>query len=177
MAGPPVFDRRSQDGEVALDAYLGRFPGDAPEIRRRDQDEQGDPADRQKAGGQWKPISKGLPNDFGFPIAVHSQEPQTVYVLPIDPEKGRVPPEGKLRVYRSRDGGRSWQALTKGLPQKHCYVSVLRDAMAVDTMDPCGVYFGTTGGQVYASADGGDSWAAAVRDLPYVLSVEVQTLK
>ena len=128
-------------------------------------------------GGQWKEISKGLPSDFGFPIAVHAHEPETIYVIPIDPNKGRIPPEGKLRVYRSRDGGRRWQPLTKGLPQKDCYVNVLRDAMAVDTIDPCGIYFGTTGGQVYASANGGDSWNAIVRDLPHVLSVEVQTLR
>src|SRR5207249_4206865 len=82
---------------------------------------------------------------------------------------------GKLRVYRSRTGGHEWEALTKGLPQRDCYVNVLRDAMAVDSLDSCGVYFGTTGGQVYASADAGDSWAPIVRDLPAVLSVEVQT--
>ena len=86
------------------------------------------------------------------------------------------PPEGKLRVYRSRTGGNEWEPLTKGLPQENCYVNVLRDAMAVDSLDPCGVYFGTTGGQVYASPDGGDNWAPIVRDLPAVLSVEVQTL-
>ena len=84
--------------------------------------------------------------------------------------------EGKLRVYRSRTGGNEWEPLTKGLPQSDCYVNVLRDAMAVDSLDSCGVYFGTTGGQVYASADAGDNWAPIVRDLPAVLSVEVQTL-
>jgi photosystem II stability/assembly factor-like uncharacterized protein len=128
-------------------------------------------------GGHWKDINKGLPNDFGFPIAVHSHDPETIYVIPIDPNLGRVPPEGKLRVYRSKDGGRSWRALTKGLPQKDCYVNVLRDAMAVDSLDSCGIYFGTTGGQVYASADGGDSWNPIVRDLPHVLSVSAQTLR
>jgi hypothetical protein len=116
-----------------------------------------------------------LPTDFGFPIDVHAHEPDTVYVVPMDPHL-RCPPEGKLRVYRSRSGGNEWEPLSKGLPQEHCYVNVLRDAMAVDSLDSCGIYFGTNGGQVYASADGGDSWNAIVRDLPAVLSVEVQTL-
>ena len=86
--------------------------------------------------------------------------------MPIKSDSEHVPPEGKLRVYRSRTGGNEWEALTNGLPQEHCYVNVLRDSMAVDSLDPCGIYFGTTGGQVYASADGGDNWKAIVRDLP-----------
>jgi photosystem II stability/assembly factor-like uncharacterized protein len=131
----------------------------------------------EDGGGQWKNIETGLPNNFGFPIAIDSNDPDTVFVIPIDPDKGRIPPDAKLRVYRTKDGGRTWKATTKGLPQEHCYVNVLRDAMAVDALDPCGVYFGTTGGQVYASADGGDSWAPIVRDLPHVLSVSVQTIK
>ncbi|WP_440104859.1 WD40/YVTN/BNR-like repeat-containing protein [Streptosporangium sp. H16] len=128
------------------------------------------------AGGSWYEISGDLPSDFGFPIAVHAHEPDTVYVVPIKSDSEHYPPEGKLRVYRSRTGGNEWEPLTRGLPQSHCYVNVLRDAMAVDTLDSCGVYFGTTGGQVYASADAGDSWAPIARDLPAVLSVEVQTL-
>ncbi|MER5649996.1 exo-alpha-sialidase [Streptosporangium sp. NPDC002524] len=128
------------------------------------------------AGDSWYEISGDLPSDFGFPIAVHAHEPDTVYVVPIKSDSEHYPPEGKLRVYRSRTGGNEWEPLTKGLPQSHCYVNVLRDAMAVDTLDSCGVYFGTTGGQVYASSDSGDSWAPIVRDLPAVLSVEVQTL-
>ncbi len=128
------------------------------------------------AGGSWHEVSGDLPSDFGFPIAVHAHEPETVYVVPITSDAEHYPPEGRLRVYRSRSGGNEWEPLTRGLPQSDCYVNVLRDAMAVDGLDPCGLYFGTTGGQVYASADGGDSWAAAVRDLPRVLSVEVQTL-
>jgi hypothetical protein len=99
-----------------------------------------------------------------------------VYVVPITSDSHHFPPDGKLRVYRSRSGGGEWEPLTDGLPQTNCYVNVLRDAMAVDTLADCGVYFGTTGGQVYASANGGDSWEAIVRDLPAVLSVEVQTL-
>ena len=128
------------------------------------------------AGESWREVSGNLPSDFGFPIAVHAQEPDTVYVVPIKSDSEHFPPEGKLRVYRSRTGGEEWEALTRGLPQRDCYVNVLRDAMAVDSLDSCGVYFGTTGGQVYASADSGDSWAPIVRDLPAVLSVEVQTL-
>jgi photosystem II stability/assembly factor-like uncharacterized protein len=128
------------------------------------------------AGDNWKEVNGNLPTDFGFPIDVHAHEPETIYVVPIHPELGRVPPEGKLRVYRSRTGGNTWEAMTKGLPQENCYVNVLREAMSVDTAQPCGVYFGTTGGQVYASADAGDSWSAIVRDLPAVLSVEAQVL-
>lgn len=128
------------------------------------------------AGGQWTEVSGNLPSDFGFPIDVHAHEPETIYVVPIKSDSEHFPPEGKLRVYRSRTGGHEWEALTRGLPQENCYVNVLRDAMAVDALEPCGVYFGTTGGQVYASADNGDTWAPIVRDLPAVLSVEVQTL-
>jgi photosystem II stability/assembly factor-like uncharacterized protein len=128
------------------------------------------------AGESWREVSGNLPSDFGFPIDVHAHEPDTIYVVPIKSDSEHYPPDGKLRVYRSRTGGGEWQALTRGLPQSHCYVNVLRDAMAVDALDPCGVYFGTTGGQVYASADAGDSWGPIVRDLPSVVSVEVQTL-
>lgn len=128
------------------------------------------------AGEMWYEISGNLPSDFGFPIAVHAHEPETIYVVPIKSDSEHFPPEGKLRVYRSRKGGGEWEALTDGLPQQDCYVNVLRDAMAVDALDPCGIYFGTTGGQVYASADSGDHWMPIVRDLPAVLSVEVQTL-
>jgi BNR/Asp-box repeat len=128
------------------------------------------------AGESWHEISGDLPTDFGFVIDVHAHEPDTIYVIPIASDSEHYPPEGKLRVYRSRTGGHQWEALTSGLPQHNCYVNVLRDAMAVDSLDPCGVYFGTTGGQVYASADAGSNWAPIVRDLPAVLSVEAQTL-
>ncbi|MGB9279849.1 MAG: exo-alpha-sialidase [Pseudonocardiaceae bacterium] len=132
---------------------------------------------RSDDGGEsWHEISGDLPSDFGFSIDVHAHEPDTVYVIPIKSDSEHYPPEGKLRVYRSRTGGNEWEALTTGLPQHDCYVNVLRDAMAVDSLDSCGIYFGTTGGQVYASADAGNSWAPIVRDLPAVLSVEVQTL-
>src|SRR5580700_7583271 len=128
------------------------------------------------AGDSWQEVSGNLPTDFGFAIDVHAHEPETVFVVPIKSDSEHYPLDGKLRVYRSRAGGNEWEALTKGLPQKDCYVNVLRDAMAVDQLDPCGIYFGTTGGQVYGSADGGSSWNAIVRDLPAVYSVEVQLL-
>jgi photosystem II stability/assembly factor-like uncharacterized protein len=128
------------------------------------------------SGDSWHEVSGNLPSDFGFPIQVHAHEPDTIYVVPIKSDSEHYPPEGKLRVYRSRTGGNEWEALSKGLPQKDCYVNILRDAMAVDSLDPCGIYFGTTGGQVYASPDAGDTWEPIVRDLPRVLSVEVQTL-
>ncbi len=127
------------------------------------------------AGDSWQEVSGNLPTDFGFAIDVHAHEPETIYVVPIKSDSEHYPPDGKLRVYRSRTGGREWEALTKGLPQEDCYVNVLRDAMAVDSLDSCGVYFGTSGGQVYASTDAGDTWAPIVRDLPPVMSVEVQT--
>ena len=128
------------------------------------------------AGESWREISGNLPTDFGFAIDVHAHEPDTVYVVPIKSDSEHYPPEGKLRVFRTRSGGNEWEPLTNGLPQRDCYVNVLRDAMSVDSLEPCGVYFGTTGGQVYASTDGGDRWTAIARDLPAVLSVEVQTL-
>ncbi len=128
------------------------------------------------AGESWQEVSGNLPTDFGFVIDVHAHEPETLYVVPIKSDSEHFPLDGKLQVFRSRTGGNEWEPLTKGLPQRDCYVNVLRDAMAVDTLDDCGIYFGTTGGQVYVSPDGGDSWQAIVHDLPAVLSVEVQTL-
>lgn len=129
------------------------------------------------AGDQWTEVSGNLPTDFGFVIDVHAHEPETVYVVPIKSDSEHYPMDGKLRVYRSKTGGNEWEAMTKGLPQENCFVNVLRDAMSVDQLDDCGIYFGTTGGQVYCSPDGGENWNAIVRDLPAVLSVEVQTLQ
>jgi photosystem II stability/assembly factor-like uncharacterized protein len=128
------------------------------------------------AGDSWREISGNLPTDFGFVISVHAHEPETIYVVPIKSDSEHYPPDGKLRVYRSRTGGNEWEPLSNGLSSSDCYVDVLRGAMSVDSLDPCGVYFGTTGGQVYVSADAGDNWSPIVRDLPSVLSVEVQTL-
>ncbi|MFO0810108.1 MAG: hypothetical protein U0746_15925 [Gemmataceae bacterium] len=128
------------------------------------------------AGDTWKDVGGNLPTDFGFPIDVHAHEPETVYVVPIKSDSEHYPPDGKLRVYRSKTGGNEWEALTNGLPQENCYINVLRDAMAVDSLDSCGIYFGTTGGQVYCSPDGGNRWSAIASHLPAVVSVEVQTL-
>ena len=128
------------------------------------------------SGDSWNEVSGNLPSDFGFPIAVHTHEPNTIYVVPIKSDSEHFPPDGKLRVYRSRTGGNEWEALIKGLPQNDCYVNILRSALAVDSLDSCGIYFGTTGGQVYASSDSGDSWMPIASNLPAVLSVEVQTL-
>jgi hypothetical protein len=128
------------------------------------------------AGDDWYEVSDNLPSDFGFPIAVHAHEPETVYVIPIKSDLEHYPPEGKLRVYRSRSGGNGWEELSKGLPQKDCYVNVLRSALAVDTLDSCGIYFGTTGGQLYMSSDSGETWQTVAQNLPAVLSVEVQVL-
>jgi len=128
------------------------------------------------AGESWREVSGNLPTDFGFPIEVHAHEPETIYVVPIKSDSEHFPIDGQLRVYRSRTGGDEWEALAEGLPQRDCYVNVLRDASSIDSLDPCGVYFGTTGGQVYVSADAGERWTPIVRDLPAVLSVEVQTL-
>ena len=128
------------------------------------------------AGDSWTEVSGNLPTDFGFPIDVHAHEPEIIYVVPIKSDSEHYPPDGKLRVYRSRTGGNEWEPLTKGLPQQNCFVNVLRDAMSVDSLDSCGIYFGTSGGQVYASADAGDTWSAIVRDLPPVVSVEAHTL-
>ena len=128
------------------------------------------------AGESWREISGNLPSDFGFPIAVHAHEPDTVYVVPIKSDSEHYPPDGRLRVYRSRSGGDEWEPLTKGLPQSNAYMNILRDAMAVDSLESCGIYFGTTGGEVFASTDSGDTWMPIVSHLPPVLSVEVQTL-
>jgi photosystem II stability/assembly factor-like uncharacterized protein len=128
------------------------------------------------AGDQWHEVSGNLPTDFGFVIDVHAHQPETIYVAPIKSDGEHYVPDGKLRIYRSKSGGNEWEALTNGLPQKDCYVNILRDAMSVDTLDSCGIYFGTTGGQVYCSPDAGETWAPIVRDLPAVLSVEAQVI-
>lgn len=128
------------------------------------------------AGDKWEEVSGNLPTDFGFVIDVHAHQPETIYVVPITSDHLHYPPEGKLSVYRSRTAGNEWECLGKGLPERNCYVNVLRDAMSVDSLDDCGIYFGTTGGQVYVSPDSGDNWTPIVQNLPSVLSVEVQTL-
>lgn len=123
------------------------------------------------AGDSWQDIARGVPSDFGFAMAIHPHEPDTVYIIPIQSDQVRVSPEGKLRVYRTRNAGRSWEALTRGLPQRHAYDIVLRDALATDTLDPAGVYFGTRNGKLYASKDGGGSWRLALDGLPSITCV------
>jgi len=127
-------------------------------------------------GSSWTEVSGDLPTDFGFVIDVHAHQPETVYVVPIKSDSEHYPIDGALKVYRSRTGGHEWEPLTKGLPQDNAYVNVLRDCLAVDSLDPCGLYVGTTSGDVFGSADEGESWSPIVRGLPRVMSVEVQTL-
>lgn len=128
------------------------------------------------AGDSWKDIAKGVPSDFGFAMAMHPHDPDTVYILPLESDTFRVTPGGRLRVYRTRDGGGSWEPLTKGLPQKDAFETVLRDAMDVDALNPAGVYFGTRSGKVFGSADGGASWSRVLDGLPPVLSVKVAVI-
>ncbi len=128
------------------------------------------------SGELWYEVSGNLPTDFGYTIAVHYQEPGTIFVVPMKSDSEHFPPEGRLRVYRSRSGGLEWEPLTNGLPQSDCYVNVYRSAMSVDALDPCGIYFGTTGGQLYASTDSGDNWSAIVSNFPPILSVEAQAI-
>jgi hypothetical protein len=127
-------------------------------------------------GKNWFEISGDLPTDFGFVIGVHAHEPGTVYVVPITSDEQHFPPDGMLRVYRSRTGGGEWEPLDRGLPSAPSYVNVLRSALAIDELEECGVYFGTTGGQLYFSRDAGDQFEAIPTTFPSIYSVEVQTL-
>jgi photosystem II stability/assembly factor-like uncharacterized protein len=123
------------------------------------------------AGDSWQDIARGVPSDFGFAMTIHPHEPDTVYIIPIKSDQVRVSPEGKLRVYRTRNGGRSWEALTRGLPQRHAYDIVLRDGLTTDSLDPAGIYFGTRNGKLYASNDNGGSWRLAMDGLPSITCV------
>jgi hypothetical protein len=128
-------------------------------------------------GDQWDSIADGLPSDFGFPIVVHPQKPDTIFLFPVDAMGGRVPPEGKCRVYRSDDAGATWTPLDGGLPRDTYYAAVLRDAMCADDADPAGIYFGTRVGEVYATRDDGESWTQVVEHVPDVLSVRAVTVR
>jgi hypothetical protein len=127
-------------------------------------------------GGSWKDVGKGLPSDFGFPIAVHPHEPDTIFVLPLKSDEFRCPPAGKLRVFRSKTAGGSWRPLWNGLPQRGSYESVLRDALAVDTLRPLGIYFGTRGGRLYATRDEGRAWTPIADGLPAIVCVKAATI-
>ena len=123
------------------------------------------------AGVNWTEITKGLPSDSDFPLAVHPRDPNTIFVMPLKGAEFRCPPENKLRVFRSRDAGATWQALGVGLPQSDAFVSVYREGMASDMATPAGVYFGTNTGKVFGSADEGDSWQVIANNLPPIYSV------
>ena len=127
-------------------------------------------------GDTWRDIANGVPSDFGFCMAVHPHDPDVVYIVPLESDMYRCTPEGRMRVYRTLDGGRSWQALTEGLPQKNAHETVLRDALAVDRLNPAGVYVGTRSGKVYASPDGGSSWSLVADGLPGVVCVRAAVI-
>jgi photosystem II stability/assembly factor-like uncharacterized protein len=128
-------------------------------------------------GETWQEITPGLPSQFGFPIVAHPRDPLTAWTIPLnEPEQGRYVPDGAAAVWRTRDGGDSWTRLDSGLPQEHAYLGILREAMAVDRLDPVGVYFGTSTGQLWVSRDEGDSWEMLTGDLPGIFSVEAVAL-
>ncbi len=161
------------DGETGLCVHnMVRAKGDGGDLLYQ-QNHHG--VFRSADGGRsWHEITNGLPSTFGFPIAVHHSDPKTIWTLPLNGDaQGRFPPDASAAVYRSRDGGDSWDAMRAGLPQDHCYFTVLRQAMASDFRDPGGVYFGTNTGSVFATRDEGDSWSEIARHLPTVLCVEV----
>jgi photosystem II stability/assembly factor-like uncharacterized protein len=123
------------------------------------------------AGDSWQDIARDVPSDFGFCIAIHPHDPETAYIVPLESDEFRCTPEGKLRVYRTRDGGGSWQALSEGLPQQDAFETVLRDAMGTDQEERAGIYFGTRSGKLFATRDGGESWTAIADGLPPILCV------
>jgi hypothetical protein len=124
------------------------------------------------AGDSWHDVAHGVPSDFGFAMAAHPRDADTVYIVPLESDEFRCTPQGKLRVYRTRTAGRSWQPLTRGLPQDEAFETVLRDALATDTLPKAGVYFGTRSGRVYVSSDEGDSWRLVAQSLPPVVCVK-----
>ncbi len=128
------------------------------------------------AGRSWQEITKGLPSDFGFPLAIHPREPETIYVIPLKGAEFRCPPDNKLRVYRSRNGGKTWKALAKGLPQENAFAGIYREGLAVDSRNPAGVYFGTNTGKLFGSTEEGDSWRVVADNLPPIYSVAAAAL-
>ena len=128
-------------------------------------------------GDTWHDIANGVPSDFGFPIVVHPHDPETAYIIPVESDEYRCTPEGKLRVYCTRNGGQSWEPLTSGLPQKNALETIVRDGMATDTLTPAGIYFGTRSGKVYGSANDGQSWKLIAEGLPAIVCVKAVVLE
>jgi BNR/Asp-box repeat len=122
-------------------------------------------------GNSWKDIANGVPSDFGFCMAMHPHDPDTVFIVPIESDEYRCTPEGKMRVYRTRNAGESWEPLVRGLPQKNALETILRDSLATDTCAPAGIYFGTRSGKVYGSSDEGKTWQLIMEGLPAVVCV------
>jgi hypothetical protein len=134
--------------------------------------------DRSDDGGDtWKDIGVDVPSDFGFPVVVHPRKPDCVYVVPIESDQFRCAVDGRLRVYRTRNAGGTWEALSRGLPQERAYETVLRDAMTTDILDPVGIYFGTRNGQLFASRDEGKTWSRILDGLPSIVCVRATVLE
>lgn len=160
-----------RDGEIGHCVHnMMRAPGEADLIYQQNHHGVWRSAD---GGRSWDDVTAGLPSTFGFPIRVHPRDPRTLWTIPLNGDSaGRFPPDAAAAVWRSRDGGETWEDLRAGLPQTACYFTVLRQAMAGDAHEPAGVYFGTNSGSVFASRDEGDSWEEVARHLPTILSVE-----
>jgi photosystem II stability/assembly factor-like uncharacterized protein len=124
------------------------------------------------SGESWKDVANGVPSDFGFAMAIHPGDPDTAWIVPLESDGFRCTPEGKLRVYKTSDGGTAWKPMSKGLPQKRALETVLRDALTVDALDPVGVYFGTRSGKLYGSSNEGKSWELILDGLPPIVAVK-----
>jgi photosystem II stability/assembly factor-like uncharacterized protein len=130
----------------------------------------------EDGGDSWSDMANGVPSDFGFAMEVDPNDPATVFIIPLESDEFRCTPEGKLRVYRTKNSGASWEPLTKGLPQENALETVLRDAMSADDLKPTGVYFGTRNGKLFGSKDAGDSWSPILESLPPVVCVKTAVI-